>query len=259
MESTKEKLLESLALKIVSLRAAKFSFLCCIKMQMEIYWQVFFHPGVKDCWQPETVGPCAKTCWGHFSLWVSCSDQQSEVALKFSSRSHDSTQPLELLLTATQQGRMENKLAAGHFECCPKWFCCPETAGLDSRPEHRPSECRFGLKIKLPQWSPLFLILNACLEQCFLTDTSGYFCDPAPGRNSPTQFLLASDWQVWLILTHREILLGHGQLQEFLSSRLKPRHCSGFVLFPCKFLQFWQHRAVSPVPGKLVESHSQLS
>lgn len=84
----------------------------------------------------------------------------------------------------------------------PQWFCYPETVGLDSRPEHRPSECRFGLKIKLPWCSPLFLILDACLEQCFLTGTSGYFCDPAPGRNSPTQFLLASDWQVWLILPY---------------------------------------------------------
>lgn len=49
MGSTREKLLKSLVLKIVNLRAAKLSFLCCIKMQMEIYWQVFFffHPGAK--------------------------------------------------------------------------------------------------------------------------------------------------------------------------------------------------------------------
>lgn len=54
MESTREKLLKSLVLKIVSLRDATFSFLCHIKMQMAIYWQgwVFFSPGVKL----ETVG-----------------------------------------------------------------------------------------------------------------------------------------------------------------------------------------------------------
>lgn len=42
MGSTGEKLLKSLVLKIVSLRDARFSFLCCIKMQMEIYQQVGF-------------------------------------------------------------------------------------------------------------------------------------------------------------------------------------------------------------------------
>lgn len=145
------------------------------------------------------------------------------------------------------------------LNAAPNYFVAQRPMGLDSRPERRPGEYRFKLKVKLLSCSPLFLILNARLEQCFLTGTNCYFCDPAPAKNSPTQFLLASEWQVWHSLTHIHTENSSCVMDNSnsCSCQQKPRHCSGFDPFTPKFLQFWQHRAVSPVLEQFVES--QLS
>lgn len=74
---------------------------------------------------------------------------------------------------------------------------------------------------------------------------------PSFGRNSPIQSLLASDWQVWLILTHIHTEKSSWVLDSSISLALSrsPGTAQALTFFPCKFLQFWHHRAVSPVPN----------
>lgn len=143
MGNTREKLLKSLVLKIVSLRPAKFSFLCSIKMQMEIYWQGFFHPGVKleTAGSQRQLGLVWETCWRQFSLWVSCSDQQLEIALKFSLKIP--MIPISLwgcfwLPHSSAEWKISWLLAS--LNAAPNDFVAQRPMGLDSRPERRPGE-----------------------------------------------------------------------------------------------------------------------